>query len=329
MDKRQNDSQPPVIYMTPQVLPSEEEEIDLLELVKTVWTWKWFIGGLSFACTLLAVFVTLFIMQVMFTSNAVIQITGGAKSSVLNSMVSQYLGMGNSRDGNKTQTIVNYLNSSSLKKWIIKEYSLLQRWYPDIWDAEKKQWIVDKPEAVPTIVKAIQRETLKKAYLVSIDDQNSLITISYIDEDPKFAKTVTLGIIKELERYLAEDDLTDAKRNRIFVEKQLAKAFKELEYWERQIPDKSKTYSVIKRELETTTEIYTELRKQYELAKIEEDKEVVAFKVLDKPYVPELKSSPRRGMVCIMTMFVGACFGLFLCFIFEIITKMKTGKVTT
>jgi uncharacterized protein involved in exopolysaccharide biosynthesis len=52
-----------------------------------------------------------------------------------------------------------------------------------------------------------------------------------------------------------------------------------------------------------------------ELAKIAEAKELVRFKVLDPPFVPELSSKPNRSKICTLTMLVSAFLAVFIVFV--------------
>jgi uncharacterized protein involved in exopolysaccharide biosynthesis len=56
--------------------------------------------------------------------------------------------------------------------------------------------------------------------------------------------------------------------------------------------------------------IYETLSKQYELAKVEEAKEIPPVKVLDEPQVPERKSSPHRAIITLLGISVSAFAGI-------------------
>ncbi len=121
-------------------------------------------------------------------------------------------------------------------------------------------------------------------------------------------------IIKELTFFLENEYDSNAKREREFVEEQLAAITKELEYWERQVPSEKLTLSKITREQFVSQTVYTELRKQLELAKISEAKELETFKVLDKPYMPEKPFKPNKRLIVVLsfvTSFFIALFGVF------------------
>lgn len=62
----------------------------------------------------------------------------------------------------------------------------------------------------------------------------------------------------------------------------------------REIPILGATYNDLYRQMQIQEQLYEALTKQYELAKVEEAKEVAGIKVLDEPEVPERKSFPHR-----------------------------------
>lgn len=116
---------------------------------------------------------------------------------------------------------------------------------------------------------------------------------------------------------------TDAERERQFVAKQLAKAKQELAYWEKQVPSNNLTKAEIQREHMAAQTLYTELRKQLELAKISEAKEVVRFKVLDEPFVPEQRHEPKRSLVCALTLVASGMAAIFLVFLWQFIKNAR------
>lgn len=300
-------------------LVQEEGEIDLMKMFWTVWRWKWFIGGFTLLCTLVAVVVTLFILPVIYTSNIVIQPldTSSLQMSRVMSLANQLLPATLPQTNDKTQVMMNYLNSRQLEKNIIEKFDLLKRYNKDMWDEKKQKWLTDDPQDMPSLTKMLQRQALKGILFTVRDSDNGLINIAFQDEDPEFAAKVVTWIASELDRYLNEDYMTDAKRNRIFVEKQLENAKNELKYWERKIPAEGLTSNEIAREIQAGVLVYSELKKQFELIKIEEDKQLVAFKILDQPLIPVERSSPERTKICGLTMIISGMFAILLSFILD------------
>jgi len=180
--------------------------------------------------------------------------------------------------------------------------------------------LIDSPENKPTMLKAVAN--LKSRYKVS-KESTGFIKISWIDKDPEFTKIMLQRIVKEVKYYLENEYESNAKREREFVEKQLNKAEKGLEYWEKQVPSDKLTLSKIKRERFALQTVFTELRKQLELSKISEVKEIINFKILDQPFVPESRFKPQRSKICLLTIVVSGFLSVFLLFFQQFVMKLK------
>lgn len=318
------------IYIpVPQMDQFEEDEIDLLELWNVIWKGKWFVMGFTLLCTLVAVYVTLFVLPVTYKSDVVLQPTETSSPSGLSALAANLpMGLGLGKGGDKNANIVSFLDSRTIKERLIEKYDLLPKLYSGIWDKENQKWLIDDPEDKPTMLKAIVN--LKGRYQFNKDQKTELITISWIDEDPEFTKIMLQRIVKEVRYYLENDYESDAKREREFVENQLNKSEKELEYWEKQVPSDKLTLSKIQRERFAAQTVYTELRKQLELSKISEVKEIINFKILDQPFIPEEKFKPKRSRICLLTIVVSGFLSIFLLFFQQHVFNLRAkSKVDT
>jgi uncharacterized protein involved in exopolysaccharide biosynthesis len=70
------------------------------------------------------------------------------------------------------------------------------------------------------------------------------------------------------------------------------------------------TYYDLYRQVTTQETVYETLTKQYELAKVQEAKEIPPIKVLDQPAVPEKKSSPHRLTITVLGALISALAGV-------------------
>ena len=81
----------------------------------------------------------------------------------------------------------------------------------------------------------------------------------------------------------------------------------------RQLPILGVPYADLFRQLKIEQAVYETLTKEYELAKVQEAKEIPTVKVLDSPLVPERKSYPPRLMIILLgTIFTVAVCAVWL-----------------
>jgi uncharacterized protein involved in exopolysaccharide biosynthesis len=78
----------------------------------------------------------------------------------------------------------------------------------------------------------------------------------------------------------------------------------------RKLPLLGFTYYDLYRQVAMQDTIYQTLTKQYELAKVQEAKEIPPIKVLDEPDVPERKSSPHRAIIVVLGFLLSAFAGI-------------------
>jgi len=77
----------------------------------------------------------------------------------------------------------------------------------------------------------------------------------------------------------------------------------------RKLPILGATYSDLYRQVAMQESVYETLNKQYELAKVQEAKEIPPVKVLDEPQVAERKSSPHRSTIVLFGVLLTAFAG--------------------
>lgn len=84
------------------------------------------------------------------------------------------------------------------------------------------------------------------------------------------------------------------------------------------------TYMMMRREL--LAKVNALLTTQYEMAKIEEAKEDLAFQVIDKAFPPGRKFRPKRAQICIMTFMVSLFGAVFLAFFRDYLVRMRAAS---
>ena len=80
------------------------------------------------------------------------------------------------------------------------------------------------------------------------------------------------------------------------------------------------------REAKIQEEVFKLLTSQFEVAKIEEAKDVNTIQVLDRAFPPDKKSGPKRGIIVIASTVAGFFVGVFMAFFLEYINRVRTNE---
>jgi uncharacterized protein involved in exopolysaccharide biosynthesis len=78
------------------------------------------------------------------------------------------------------------------------------------------------------------------------------------------------------------------------------------------------------REAKIQEKVFELMTTQYELAKIEEAKDVNTIQILDKAVAPDKKSSPKRTLIVVLSTFMAFFMAVFLAFVLEFIERIQT-----
>lgn len=303
---------PPAIVHCPVLALAEppEEEFRPFDLWRDIWRGKWLILAACLLAGAVSAYVAYLVLPKTYQAEATLQPAAQGESNALGRLLGNLplpLNLGGAGgDSTKVQSIMNFLRSNTLAERLIVKHDLLPALYPRLWDPERKAWTV-QDEDRPTLAKALQKRRLEQVFEAKHAKEASLVTLTWESRDPAQAAAMLQAVIQELKDYLDYEYVTDAKREREFVEKQLQESARELDFWEASIPSNALTQSKIAREQLAAQAVYAELRRQLALAQIAEAKDVVRFKTLDQPFPPELKHGPKRSLIIGGSVF-GAAF---------------------
>jgi uncharacterized protein involved in exopolysaccharide biosynthesis len=76
-------------------------------------------------------------------------------------------------------------------------------------------------------------------------------------------------------------------------------------------------------EMAITEGLYKTLVQEYEMAKATEQKDKIAFQVIDEPYVPEKKYKPKRALIVAVAFITGLMLSIFIVFFLEWVEGIK------
>lgn len=292
---------PPAVVHCPALpfVDAPEEDFSAFDLLRDIWRGKWLLLAACLLAGAVSAYVAYQVLPRTYQAAATLQPAAQTDSSSLTRLLGNLplpLNLGAGTESNKAQSILNFLRSNTLAERLIVKHDLLPVLYPYDWDPERRTWIGPE-EKRPTLAKALQKRRLDRVFETAYAKDASLITLTWESRDPAQAAAMLQAVIGELKDYLDYEYVTDAKREREFVERQLKESAKELDFWEGSIPSASLTQSRIARELMAAQAVYAELRRQLALAQIAEAKDVVRFKTLDQPFPPELRHGPKRLLI--------------------------------
>jgi uncharacterized protein involved in exopolysaccharide biosynthesis len=282
---------------------TDEDEIDLLELICTLLQeWKT-IAGITIVCVGLAVAYALFSPEV-FKAEALL-VPAQEEKSGSSSALSQFgglaamAGVSIPSDSNVEQVIAT-LNSRKFLRAYIRQNKLIPVLFEEIWDADNQAWIVASVEDEPTEQKAI--ESFKACLSVDEDKKSGLITLSISWKDPEVAAQWANDLVKQLNEQLREQAIADSQKRVGYLERELAKTT---------LQDmRAVLYNLLESE-----------KQKAMLANVNED---FALEVIDPAVAPEIREKPKRKLIVALGGVCGGFLGIFTVFFAQFLQKLKS-----
>lgn len=187
--------------------------------------------------------------------------------------------------------------------------------------------------------KADSRIALKKNLTAEFDDDSGVFTISFSDIDPVFAQDVVnfaANTMEQMFTQLGVDKNVLQKKN---LEENIDSSYSQIRSLEKEIRTKedSVSYSydaaatssivldtsMLKVELQAQEEVYKTLKTQLEALKVTMSSESPVFQIFENAEVPDKKSSPSRGKLCIIVTFAAFFVSIFMAFLLNAIENVK------
>ena len=298
------------------------DEVDLIEIIKTIWAGRKLIVGITTIFVVIGVLYALLATPVYQASITLYPANQNEDGGIgkLSGLASTFgIGSTGSNIGYYIPDVIRsrkILNKVIFKKWQseredVKAIDLLQ-----FWEYEGENRNRDLELALKKIRKKID---------IVVDDDSGLITVFVNMRDGKIAADIANFIGREVNYYIQNEQVNSARQSRIFVEKRLITVKDELSITEEALnefltvnraisesPDLQMEYGRLLDNLEIKKQICLTLEQQKELAMIEEVKKMPVLNVIDDAVKPELKLKPKRALVVILSFIMGFFFSIFL-----------------
>jgi len=278
----------------PQNLPAtEDEEIDLLELLRAVFQYKWMFSGIVVFTTVLSIAVSFFITPV-YRAEVLIVPAKYEGAGGLGGLPGQLGGLtalvGVDLGGGKGGGIVEYietLKSRAFTVRFIEEQDLLPILFAEKWSAEEEQWMVDSPEDVPTLQDAFR--IFKGLREIDHDKISGLITLSIDWTDRELAAHWANTLVARVNESLRQRAIVDAQNSLDYLKIELEKT--------NVVGLQQAIYRLIEKEINEI--MLANVRDEY------------AFRIIDPAAVLEEEDriSPKRKIIAVIGLLLGILIG--------------------
>ena len=283
-----------------------DDEIDLRELFSTLWPNKKFILILTGIFAVLSVIYSLSLTN-LYTSQALLVPTSfNSNSTSQYSALASVAGV-NLGDSSPDVTLaIAFINSKKIIRQLIKHESFLpdlmaaKKWHiksnsiiydDDLYDKKNKKWVreVDFPfQQVPSEQEAFA--LFSKQINISEDKKNQLVTLSVEHISPSVAQQWAEWIIDEANTMVANLRIEEAESSINYLNEQIKLTpYAEL---------RTLFFNLIQQN--TQNMMLAKVSKQY------------ALTIIDPPLIPEIKSNPKRALICILGTLLGGMLSLLI-----------------
>ncbi len=316
----------------------EDDEISLIDLLAVLLRRKWMIIGICVAAMIFAVVISILSLKLPpeksflpneYTPKAQMLINNDSSSGGLSSMLSSS-GLGslanlagvNVSGGSSNSALAGYLvNSNTIQDAVVDKFDLITRY---------------KIEKSP---RASSREALKKKLSSNYDDDTGVFSVSFTDIDPKFAQEVVNYVVDLLEQRFLDLGIDQNKLSEANLKENIQNSYDNILSLQKQIqtlegsvsnvynpnaaPSIMLDSTLLKMELNVQEQIYAQLKAQYESLKVTMASEQPVFQILEYAEVPDKKSGPSRGKLCIIITFAAFFLSVFLAFALNAVENIK------
>jgi len=159
---------------------------------------------------------------------------------------------------------------------------------------------------------------------VQVSTPTNIVTLNVDAHDPALAAAIANRFIEYLNAFNAQSRQSQASEQRRFVEQRVADGERELrdaeeglrQFYERnrswqQSPQLMFEEGRLRRQVDVRQEVYLTLKREYEMARIEEVNDTPVITVIDTATAPTKKSKPKRGLMAAVALVLGAMAAVF------------------
>jgi uncharacterized protein involved in exopolysaccharide biosynthesis len=307
-------------------------------MLSILWIDRKFIGIVTGSITILTAIIAFFVLTEYFKSTAVILPDADkSKFSSLGGGISDLAAMAGisvGGEGSIAKLYPTILKSESvLKNVIYSKYKTKK--YADSIDLIHYWQIKDKS---PEREYEVALSELRNALEVAIDIKLNVVSLSIETEDPQLSADILNKVIFMLDKFIRTQRNSNASEQRKWIEVRLSEVKEDLSNAENKLKEfREKNRMVIgspqllleqeryMREVQINATMYVELKKQFELVKIEEIRTTPIISVMDYARPAAKKERPKKGNIILLSFIISIIGSGCYC----IVEKLYWHNVTT
>jgi uncharacterized protein involved in exopolysaccharide biosynthesis len=287
-------------------MPQDTEgQLTVQEIIVPIWRARKPIALITFAVTLVTVIVNYFFLPHYFKATAtLLPETEKGKLSSLSQFADVAKLAGVSIPGSEIARLYPSIVTSEtiLESVILRKYKV--EGVSDSIDLIH-YFELKSPNPAENMYEAIGG--LSALMSASLDGKTSIVAITLEMKQPQLAADVLNACVEELDNFMRQKKTTNASEQRKWIEDRVKEVEGELRVAEESLKDfREKNRRVsdspqllleqerFARDVQVKSTIFIELKKQYELAKIEEIKNITVVNILDSATAPIKKNRPQR-----------------------------------
>lgn len=306
-------------------MTNANEDIDLKIIFRNFWDQKILIILVTSAFAISSVYYSLS-LQNIYTSSVLLEINSSDNNNQVSDLATRYGGLASlagismpTAEGDKASYVKETLRSRQFTKHILnfpsirenlmaaKSFNAIDKniiYDNGIYDYNSKSWVREVPRGKSITPSYLEvHKYLKESLIISQDDESGYILISFKHVSPVFSYEFLNLIVRELNNVMLDRDLLEANESLVFLKTRLA------ETKEKGIRDS----------------INSLIASQLQIIMLASVGEEYIIKTIDRPFIPEEKTSPSRSLICISITMLGLIFSLVISLI---ITFFKDKKIS-
>ena len=304
-----------------------DDEIDVIQIVKTIWkSWR-FIVILSSFFVFVGVAVAL-LSPIVYTSSSTFILSSGSddKSSSLGgvaSLVGINLSGMSSQSEIPTSMYPKVGESVEFKRLLLEEFVdegktiNLKNFLIDHYDLDLKDFVINDNDFFVSKGEDELFEILKEIISISVNKKDGFVSISANMPTSEYAANTCFNAREILQNIIIDNKIKRAKENLSFTNEQLSLKKTEFDNIQNKIAyfqdsnlniinsKYENELNMLKAEFQIINSVYTELSKQMEQSKLQVNKDTPVFSVVKEVSMPVKRSSPKRSQMVLIFGFMG------------------------